>query len=220
MQVDIVSDTICPWCYVGKRRFERALDARPNAVTSITWRAFQLNPDMPAEGADRRTYMLRKFGSDARVREIFGAIARAGGAEGIPFAFDAIERTPNTVDSHRLIAFAGTTGHQNAMVDTLFRRYFEDGEDIGDRETLVAAGVEAGLDAEAVRHHLSGTEGFEAVREESEAAQRLGITGVPCFVFEKRYAVSGAQEPEVFTRVMDLIAHDGEDRPEGSATTA
>ncbi len=206
MRVDIVSDTICPWCYIGKRRFEHALSAHRVAGAAIEWRAFQLNPDMPADGADRRSYMVAKFGSEERIAEIFGAIEQAGEAEGIRFAFDRMERTPNTVNSHRLIAFAGRRDVQDATVDALFRRYFEQGEDIGDNEVLTAAGADAGLDEAEVRRFLTGGEGAEQVRQESAAASQMGISGVPCFIFENRYAVSGAQAPEVFERVFELTA--------------
>ena len=149
MQVSIVSDTICPWCYIGKRRFERARAGRP-ADLAIEWRPFQLNPDMPADGVDRQRYMVAKFGSEERVAEIFAAIEQAGEAEGIQFVFDRIARTPNTVDSHRLIEYAGQQGVQDQVVEALFRRYFEQGEDIGDRAVLAACGVDGGLDEDAV----------------------------------------------------------------------
>ena len=204
MRVDIVSDTICPWCYIGKRRFERALSTHRTAGAAVEWRPFQLNPDMPAGGMDRQSYMVAKFGSEERVAEIFGAIERAGEAEGIRFAFDRVARTPNTVDSHRLIAFAGLHDVQNAAVNALFRRYFERGEDIGDSEVLTAAGADAGLDEAELRRFLADGEGTEQVRRESAAASQRGISGVPCFIFENRYAVSGAQTPEVFERVFDL----------------
>ena len=205
MQVAIVSDTICPWCYIGKRRFERAQAGRP-ADLAIEWRPFQLNPDMPADGVDRQRYMVAKFGSEQRVAEIFGAIEQAGESEGIQFAFDRMARTPNTVDSHRLIEYAGQRGAQDQVVEALFRRYFEQGEDIGDRAVLEAAGVDGGLDDGTVRSFLAGTDGAEHVRRESEAASRMGISGVPCFIFEGRYAVSGAQPPDVFERVFELAA--------------
>ena len=210
MNVAIVSDTICPWCYIGKRRFERAHAGRPTDL-AVEWRPFQLNPDMPAEGVDRRRYMVAKFGSEERVSEIFGAIEQAGAAEGIEFVFDRIARTPNTVGSHRLIAFAGRHGVQDQVVETLFHRYFEQGEDIGDDAVLAAAGADGGLDEGEVNRFLAGNDGIDEVRRESEAASRMGISGVPCFIFEGRYAVSGAQPPDVFERVFELaVAGDAE----------
>ena len=205
MHVAIVSDTICPWCYIGKRRFERAHTGRPDDL-AVDWRPFQLNPDMPAEGVDRQRYMVAKFGSEERVAEIFGAIEQAGEGEGIQFAFDRIVRTPNTVDSHRLIEFAGQRGAQDAVVEALFCRYFENGEDISDHAVLEAAGADGGLDASEVGRFLAGSDGAEQVRKESEAASRKGISGVPCFIFEGRYAITGAQTPDVFERVFELAA--------------
>ena len=205
MQVAIVSDTICPWCYIGKRRFERAHTGRPTDL-AVEWRPFQLNPDMPAEGVDRMRYMVAKFGSEERVGEIFTAIEQAGEAEGIQFVFDRIARTPNTVDSHRLIEFAGEREAQDAVVEALFHRYFEQGEDISDHGVLTAAGLDGGLDEDELRRFLDGSDGVEDVKRESEAASRAGISGVPCFIFERRYAVTGAQTPDVFERVFELAA--------------
>jgi len=205
MHVAIVSDTICPWCYIGKRRFERAKAGRPTDL-AVEWRPFQLNPDMPAEGVDRMRYLVAKFGSEERVAEIFTAIEQAGEAEGIEFVFERIARTPNTVDSHRLIEYAGARDAQDGVVESLFHRYFEQGEDIGDRGVLTAAGVDGGLDEGELRRFLDGSDGVEDVRKESEAASRAGISGVPCFIFEGRYAVSGAQPPDVFERVFELTA--------------
>jgi len=214
MRVSIISDTICPWCYVGKRRFERALAARGNVVADIEWRAFQLNPDMPPEGMDRRKYMVRKFGSTERVKEIFDAITTAGKGVGISFAFDKIDRTPNTVGSHRLIGLAGVSGLQDNVVEVLFRRYFEEAQDIGDLDVLVEAGAEVGLDGEAVRRYLESQEGADAVQRENEAAHQSGISGVPCFIFDNKYAVSGAQEAEIFQQVFDLA-----NKPPAESTT-
>ena len=205
MHVAIVSDTICPWCYIGKRRFERAHAGRPSDL-AVEWRPFQLNPDMPAEGVDRMRYLVAKFGSEERVAEIFTAIEQAGESEGIEFVFDRIARTPNTVDSHRLIEYAGAHDAQDEVVESLFHRYFEQGEDISDHGVLAAAGVDGGLEEDELRRFLEGDDGLADVRKESEAASRAGISGVPCFIFEGRYAVSGAQSPDVFERVFELTA--------------
>ena len=219
MHVAIVSDTICPWCYIGKRRFERAHAGRP-ADLAVEWRPFQLNPDMPAEGVDRMRYLVSKFGSEERVAEIFTAIEEAGESEGIQFVFDRIVRTPNTVDSHRLIEYAGARDVQDGVVESLFHRYFEQGEDIGDHGVLTAAGVDGGLDEGELRRYLEGSDGVEDVRKESEAASRAGISGVPCFIFEGRYAVSGAQTPDVFERVFELAAAAKSETPADSPPAA
>ncbi len=208
MKILIVSDTICPWCYVGKRRFERALAERPDVEPDIEWRPFELNPQMPAEGLDRKTYMRAKFGSDERAGEIYAAIESAGDGEDIPFAFDDITRVPNTIASHRLISWSLALGHQNSVVEGLFRSYFLEGNDIGDVDILAEVAAAAGLDqAEAkakAKAYLSSEEGVEQTRAETQEAHRLGISSVPCFIFDGKYAVSGAQEPEVFSQVFDL----------------
>ncbi len=219
MQVAIVSDTICPWCYIGKRRFERAKAGRP-AELAVEWRPFQLNPDMPAEGVDRTRYLVAKFGSEERVSEIFEAIEQAGESEGIKFVFDRIARTPNTVDSHRLIEYAGAHNAQDGVVEALFHRYFEQGEDISDHGVLTAAGVDGGLDEDELRRYLDGGDGVDEIKKESEAASRAGISGVPCFIFEGRYAVSGAQPPDVFERVFELAAAADSEAPAGSPPAA
>jgi predicted DsbA family dithiol-disulfide isomerase len=204
MRVLIVSDTVCPWCFVGKRRFERALAERPEIIPDIEWRPFQLNPQMPAAGLDRETYMRAKFGSDEQAAEIYQAIEQAGEVEKIPFAFDAITRVPNTVASHRLISWSLKLGRQDSVVEGLFRCYFEEGKDIGDIDVLAAVAGEAGLDEAEAAAYLASEEGVEQTLAETREAQQLGISGVPCFIFDGKYAVSGAQGPEVFSQVFDL----------------
>ena len=204
MKVVIVSDTICPWCFVGKRRFERALADRTEVKPDIEWRPFQLNPEMPAEGLDRKVYVRAKFGSDERAGEIYTAIRDAGDGEKIPFAFDSISRVPNTIASHRLISWSLPSGRQDGVVEGLFRSYFLDGKNIGKIDVLTDVAAAAGLDAAEARAYLSGEEGAAQARAESLESHRLGISGVPCFIFDGKYAVSGAQEPEVFSQVFDL----------------
>ena len=211
MKVMIVSDTICPWCYVGKRRFERALAARPEITPEIEWRPFELNPQMPAEGLDRKAYMRAKFSGDERADEIYAAIRVAGEGEDIPFAFDDITRVPNTIASHRLIAWAHPRGRQDEMVEALFRAYFLSGKDIGEIDVLAEAAGATGLKKSEARAYLAGEEGMEETKAEAWEAKRLGISGVPCFVFDGKYAVSGAQEPEVFSQVFDLALQPDEE---------
>ena len=211
MKVMIVSDTICPWCYVGKRRFERALAARPEITPEIEWRPFELNPQMPAEGLDRKAYIGAKFGGDERADEIYDAIRAAGEGEDIPFAFDDITRVPNTIASHRLIAWAHPRGRQDEMVEALFRAYFLSGKDIGEIDVLAEAAGATGLKKSEARAYLASEEGMEETKAEAWEAKRLGISGVPCFVFDGKYAVSGAQEPEVFSQVFDLALQPDEE---------
>lgn len=209
MRVDIVSDVICPWCYIGKRRLERALALRPEVSIDTSWRPFQLNPDMPAEGIDRRDYLAAKFGGSAHAERIYANVTEAGASVGIPFAFDRIRRTPNTRNAHRLIRYATAQDRADAIVEALFEGYFTAGRDIGDRETLAEIASEAGLDAKETSQWLAGSAELEQVLAEDRSARRLGINAVPCFIFEGQYAVSGAQEPEFFLPVFDLMRNGG-----------
>lgn len=206
MRIDIISDTICPWCFIGKRRLARALKQRPEPQVEITWRPFQLNPDMPREGMDRQSYLTAKFGSEANSAEIYARVAEAGRGEGIAFNFAGIPRTPNTLDSHRLIRWAGESGAQDRVVELLFRRYFLDAEDIGDSRVLTAVAAEAGMDGAWVAEALAGDNDLDIVRAEDRYARQLGVSGVPCFVLERKYAISGAQEPAAFLQAFEQIA--------------
>ncbi len=203
MLIDIVSDAVCPWCYVGKRRLEAALAARPELSVKIHWHAFQLNPGMPEEGMDRESYLTTKFGSAARAASIYNDIEQAGAQEGIAFAFDSIRRTPNTIKAHRLILLAGKHDAQDAVVELLFRHYFTQGADIGDTDRLVAIAAEAGIEAGLAGDYLNSSEGIEEVTSEDRQMRHIGVTGVPCFIIDKRFAISGAQSPEVFQRIFD-----------------
>jgi predicted DsbA family dithiol-disulfide isomerase len=205
MKIDIVADTVCPWCYIGKRRLERALAARPQAGLEIVWRPFFLNPDMPSDGMDRAEYMARKFGGRERAGRIYASVAEAGESEDIKFRFDLIKRSPNTVNSHRLIHFAGLMERQEEVVEAIYRAYFLEGRDIGDTAVLAELAAEAGISsAEATRYLQSGTD-RDVVVTGDERARSLGVNGVPCFIIERKYAVSGAQLPEVFHQVFDLV---------------
>jgi predicted DsbA family dithiol-disulfide isomerase len=207
MQIDIVSDAICPWCYIGKRRFERALATYPDAGSlAITWWPFQLNPTMPPEGMERGIYLAEKFGSAAQAADIYRQVEAAGRREGISFAFDKMMRTPNTLESHRLIGFAAIRGVQNEMVEVLFRGYFEQGKDIGQHDILLAAAQEVGLDDAETRAFLAGDEGRQEIAANDVAARQLGISGVPCFIVDRRFAISGAHEPEIFLRALQMAA--------------
>ncbi len=209
MDIDIFSDTICPWCFIGKRRLERALAERPQPDLTIHWRAFQLNPDMPAGGMDRSQYLELKFGGASNAEAIYAQVRAAGETEGIDFAFERMKRTPNTIDSHRLIRHAGQKAsqgqaRQDAVVQALFDAYFLRAEDIGDLDVLVAAAAEAGLDGEETRAFLAGDAEAEAVRAEDRSARQAGISGVPCFLFNGQHALAGAHPPEVLHQLFDL----------------
>ena len=208
MRLDIFADVICPWCWIGKRRLERALRARPQPGLVTRWRAFQLNPGMPAAGMDRREYLSAKFGGDAQATRIYDVIRAAGESEGLEFAFDRIQRTPSTLKAHRLVRLAQERGQGSSMIEVLFQAYFTRGEDIGDREILVDAAAGLGFAPEEVRRHIDSAEGLEAVQGEDALARRHGINGVPCYIFNSKFALAGAHEPEVLFQLFDLARED------------
>jgi predicted DsbA family dithiol-disulfide isomerase len=206
MRIDIYSDTVCPWCYLGKRRFELAMAARPHYEPRVTWRPFELNPDIPVEGVDRMTYLAARLGTPERVAEAHAELTRQGEASGIAFRFDLIERMPNTRRSHLLIAHAARSGRQGAVKERIMRAYFEEGRDIGDIEELVRLGVEAGLVARESRSALILREGQDGVIAAERHAAVLKITGVPTFIFDGQYSISGAQEVAILAQVFDQVA--------------
>ena len=210
LSIDIVSDVVCPWCYIGKRRLETALARRASddAPVQVRWLAFQLNPDIPAAGVDRRSYLEQKFGGPERAQQIYARIKAAGDEVGIPFDFERIVRQPNTVNAHRLIAWAQDLDLKaaDALIERLFRAYFVDGINIGDIEALAALAGDAGFDATAARAWLVSAAGRTAIEAEERRARALGVTGVPYFVFNQRLAVSGAQPPEVLLSAMKQAA--------------
>lgn len=210
LAIKVYSDVICPWCYVGKRRLEAALDA-PGVPAEVTfdWLPFELNPDMPGEGMTRAEYRARKFGP-ARAAELDRNMRETGREVGIDFAFDRIERTPSTKLAHRLIWQAGRQGRQNDMVNRLFKAYFEDALDIGDADVLSRLAAEAGLDADGVAQALAGQESLEAVVKLADRGRAMGIQGVPFFILLGKYGVSGAQPPEFWREALPRIAAQAE----------
>jgi len=206
MRIDIYSDTVCPWCYLGKRRFELAVAARPQYEPRVTWRPFELNPDLPPEGVDRAAFLASRMGTPERVAEAHTELTRQGAASGIEFRFDLMERMPNTRRSHLLIAHAARFGRQTAVNERLMRAYFEEGCDIGDIEVLVRLGVEAGLAERESRSALVLRSGQDGVVAAERHAAVLGITGVPTFIFDGQYTISGAQEVGTLAGVFDQVA--------------
>jgi predicted DsbA family dithiol-disulfide isomerase len=206
--VDVVSDVVCPWCFIGQNRLDKAIAALDDVEVHIRWRPFQLDPTVPPQGKDRREYMLAKFGSDERIREIHARIEPLGEAEGISFAFDAIKVAPNTLDAHRLIRWAGAAGEavQNRLVRRLFQLNFEEGANIGDHLVLVEAARETGMDASVVESLLPTDADVEAVRTEIATASRMGVTGVPCFLLEGKYAVMGAQDADTLADAIRQVS--------------
>jgi predicted DsbA family dithiol-disulfide isomerase len=213
MRIDIVFDTVCPWCFVGKRRFDRALRSRPNFKPEVRYRSFLLNPDLPPQGVDRREYLERKFGGSHQYDRIAEALIHTGKAEGISFALDKIKRVPNSANSHRLVRLAHSLGRQNEAVELLFSAFFEQGQDLGNVEVLIRLAEQIGIERHMAHAHLSGDSDLNAVYTENARMHRLGITGVPCFVFNEGRAIAGAQEPEILTRMMDMALAQDAERP-------
>jgi predicted DsbA family dithiol-disulfide isomerase len=201
LTIDVVSDVVCPWCYLGEKRLEAALAGAPQPV-AVRWRPYQLDPTIPAGGLDRAEYMAKKFGKSGRLQSVHGNLTRLGAEVGIPFAFDKIKRAPNTLDAHRLVRWASSAGVQARVVDRLFKAYFVEGRDIGDRSVLTEIGGESGLDAELVEKLLAEGADVDLVREEIAQAQAIGVSGVPFFIFAGRIGVPGAQEPSVLRQAM------------------
>lgn len=203
--LDIYSDPICPWCYIGKARLDRALESRPDHPFEIRWHPFQLNPDMPPEGMSRDEYMALKFGDAQGILAAHRPVIEAAEDAGITFDFPAITRTPSTLDAHRLIHWAGLEGRQNAMVAALFRAYFREGRDIGDHDTLLNLARQSGLDAPLIERLLGTDADANLIREADRMARARGISGVPFFIIDGKYAVSGAQPVQVWQNVIDEL---------------
>jgi predicted DsbA family dithiol-disulfide isomerase len=194
--IDVVSDVVCPWCFVGKRKLEQALALTPELTVELNWRPFQLDPTIPQGGIARRDYMAKKFGPE-KIAAIHERLEGIGAEVGVAFAFDKIERSPNTLDAHRVIRWAQPHGAQTALVERLFELYFTEGGDIGDRDLLARLAGGHGLDAAQVRSALDTNQDCVAVQQEIASAVRLGVSGVPFFILAGRFGVSGAQPPEV-----------------------
>jgi predicted DsbA family dithiol-disulfide isomerase len=207
LAIEVISDVVCPWCYVGKRRLDKAVAAAGIPLT-VRWRPFQLDSTIPPEGKPRREYMLAKFGSAARIQQIHDALAETGRADGISFDFDRIEVSPNTLDAHRLVRWAEADGVQDAVVEALFRAYFLEGRDVGDRSVLAEIAGNCWMDPASVTARLASEEDCQAVRVEIEAAQRMGVTGVPTFILAGRYALVGAQPADEIAAALRRIAGD------------
>jgi len=209
ISIDIVSDVVCPWCFIGKRRLEKAIAQLEGHRVHITWRPFELNPDMPRGGMDRERYVAAKFGGPERAKEIYQRITETGAGDGIAFRYDLIAKTPNTFDAHRLLWMAEREGDQNALSEVLFRAYFIEGRDIGDRATLAAIAPQGGIETSAAELFLEGERGVDEVRAEEMLAQKLGVSGVPFFILNGRYALSGAQDPQLMLAALNRVVSEG-----------
>lgn len=203
IRLDIFSDPICPWCYIGKANLDRALEAHPDHPFEIEWHPFQLNPDMPATGADRRSYLEEKFGGKQNAVAVYARVLDAAKAAGVTLNFETMNRVPNTLDAHRLIHWAGLEGRQTVMVSSLFRAYFGDGKDIGDKTTLAALAGDAGMDAALVARLLATESDRADIAARDAHARQRGVNAVPTFVIAHQYVLSGAQPADLWGKVID-----------------
>ncbi len=201
LTIDVVSDVVCPWCYLGEKRLAAALAEESEPVV-VRWRPYQLDPTIPEGGLDRQAYMARKFGNDGKLKAVHDRLVQLGAEIDLPFAFDRITRAPNTLDAHRLIRWSASSGAQGTVVDRLFRAYFVEGRDIGDHATLIEIAAESGLDADLVGRLLEEGADVDAVQGEIAQAQAIGVTGVPFFIFAGRLGVPGAQDVSTLRRAI------------------
>ena len=204
--LDVVSDVVCPWCYIGKKRIEDALALVPEVPVQVNWRPFFLNPWVPREGISRDEYLTKKFGSVDAYKNIAGRVGDAARAEGLDYNSQLVKRQPNTIDCHRLIHWAGTIGKSAEMKQRLMELYFRDGGDLTDIEVLVKAASEIGLDADEMRTRLATDDDVARISEWAEEAAAKGISGVPTFVFAQTYAVSGAQDADKLARAIRQVS--------------
>ena len=204
MRIEIIFDTICPWCFLGKRRLEKALLQKPTIRATIIWNAFLLNPHLPPEGIDRQTYLKATFGNKTKSNRIFESINEAGKPLGINFQFGNIKRLPNTINSHRFVRFAGQQGRASDAVEALFQAYFSRGMDTGNRTVLYELAEELGFEKAGLRNYFHSNEDLEDIRDQNARAHQLGINGIPAFVIDGEFSISGAQEPQVLSRLLEV----------------
>ena len=205
VKLDIISDPICPWCYIGKTLLDRALEAEPEHPFEIEWHPFQLNPDMPLVGMDRRAYLEGKFGGKEQAVKVYGQIDQHARDVGLELDLGAIKRTPNTLNAHRLIYWAGIERRQSMVMSALFRAYFKEGRDIGDVEVLADLADTCGMDAALVQRLLATDEDLEGIREKDAGFRKMGVNSVPTFIIAGQHAVPGAQSVEVWRNVITDI---------------
>ncbi len=203
--IQIISDPICPWCYISKTRFERALAARPEHGLDISWKPFQLNPNMPPEGMDRREYLEHKFGGKEAAVQVYGDIQKTAEEDGLDVALDKITRTPNTINAHRLIHWAGIEGVQNEAVAALFIANFKEGKDISDPAILADIAESVGMDRAMTERLLASNAEVSETRAEDGKAREMGVQGVPTFLIDGQYVVTGARETDFWVDLIDEI---------------
>ncbi|HEY5217928.1 MAG TPA: DsbA family oxidoreductase [Pseudolabrys sp.] len=210
VRIDVVSDVVCPWCFIGKRRLEKALALKPHIAVEVRWRPYFLNDWIPREGISREQYLTTKFGSPERYQGIAQRVTAAAAAEGLVYAADKVTRQPNTLDCHRLIRWAEGIGKAAEMKQRLMDLYFTEGADLTNQAVLVQAAADVGLDPEDIRAALASDQDVALIEQEVLSAKEAGIEGVPCFIFGGKFAVSGAQEPEYLAEAIERLAQAGE----------
>lgn len=205
VSIDVVSDVICPWCFLGKRRLDKALAMLAGVNVDVAWRPFMLDPTIPKEGIGRREYLVNKFGEE-RLATLHDPLMKAGAADGVPYRFEAITRTPNTLDAHRVIRWAHVVGKQHQMAECLFMAYWNEGKDVGDHAVLAEAADAVGLDGGKVLADLASDLDADKVQAEIAMAGRMGVTGVPTFILGRKYGVVGAQPAEMLAEAIRKVA--------------
>jgi predicted DsbA family dithiol-disulfide isomerase len=211
LAIDVVSDVVCPWCFVGKRRLEKALALVPEIAVQVHWRPYQLAPELPPEGMPREQYMLAKFGDPERIRQIHARLEGIGAAEGIAFAFDKITVSPNTLNAHRLVLWARSGDAQAAVVEALFTAYFLEGRNVSDTQTLIEIGAAHGLDAKLLTELFPSDADIDRTQREIASAQRIGVTGVPFFIIGGKYGIAGAEAAETIAGAIRQAASESQE---------
>jgi predicted DsbA family dithiol-disulfide isomerase len=205
-KLDIISDPICPWCFIGKTKLDRALEKHPEHDLIVEWHPFQLNPGMPAEGMDRREYLETKFGGKEEAVRVYAGIAQAAEDAGVDINFEGIKRTPSTIDAHRVLHWAALEGKQNAVVNRMFKAYFREGKDISDHDVLIEIATATGMDAGVTRRLLQSDADAKEISERDASARERGVSGVPCFVIGNHYVLQGAQDTALWEKVISELS--------------
>lgn len=207
--LDVVSDVMCPWCYIGKRRLEQALAATAAVDIDVRWRPFQLDATIPEGGVDRQEYLSKKFNGPEGAENVYKSVREAGVAEDIPFNFEAITRSPNTINAHRVVRWSHSVGMQDQVMEGLFKSYFVDGGDLTDNNVLIEVAAAAGMDRDIIERLINSDADIEETKNEIALAQQMGVTGVPTFIVGQKYAIVGAQGPEVIASAIAKVMEEG-----------
>ncbi len=204
MRIDVLFDTSCPWCFIGKKQLDLVLDRHPSAQFKIYWHAFLINPDIPSEGVNYMEHLQKKFGRKLNPEHALETITRSAKTVNIQFDFTRINRIPNTIDSHRMVRFAARQNRGSEMLEAIYQNYFLIGSDIGDRSVLVDIGAKIGLNSEEIKNYLFSNKDILDIQKQNKRAQRLDINGIPAFIFNQNFSISGAHEPNILNKMIDI----------------